>query len=184
MSGGAGAPAGGARADGLWAGRLVGRVSAACGLLLLLIFIAMRLSTTVLRTFAFVPFFDQKTRWDAPGLMAAHLIAALLLLAVGLLLLRRHRLAPWAFLAGGWGGLVCVVLALWPGDNLRREAGLALRMAERRGLAAPGTTFFDLVWQQVTPGMIAGAALFLLLWLGLLLLGTAHVLRRRGQYRG
>lgn len=183
MNDAASAKAAAAGSSSMWVGRTVGLVSVVVGGLLALIWIAMRLSTAVLRKFAFIPFFDHKCRFDNTGLMITHLVVALLLIAVGLLILRRHRLAVPAFLLAGWGGLVFSAVALWPGTNLRSEMALGLKMAQRMGRVGPDATFMDLVKSQVPTGVFVILGLFLAIWLILLVAGSVHLLRRREEYR-
>jgi len=173
---------GAAPPPGLLAGRVVGIASLVSGSLLTLLWIGMRFSVRLVRTFAFIPFFDHKRRFDDFGLLITHLVVALLLVGVGLLILQRRRWAVPAFLVCGWGGLLFSLVALWPGDQLRREMELGLKMAQRMGRAAPDATFYDLILQEVPPAAWAGLGAFLLVWLALLTVGTVHLLRQRRHY--
>ncbi|RMF76009.1 MAG: hypothetical protein D6738_02245, partial [Acidobacteria bacterium] len=127
---------------------------------------------------ALVPFFDRLRVWTHPLILGLEIAGGLVGIAVGVLLWRRHRWAPWAFLVAGWGGAVLLVAGLWPGDRVRMAMRMAVRQAERAG-APPGTTFYDLIPDSILLGLEVAASLLLLL----LVVGTLHVLIARRLYR-
>ena len=124
-----------------------------------------------------MPFFDRLRVPTHPTLAASLGAACACLALTGVLLLRRSRRAPLAFLLFGWGGLAGTVAALWPGDRMRFMMELAVTNAKRQG-ALPDTTFWDLV----PPNAVSGAVAFVAVWLLLLVAGSVHVLRQRATY--
>lgn len=125
-----------------------------------------------------VPFFGRLRVWNDPWVLGVEIAAGLAGIAVGVLLWRRHRLAPLAFLAAGWGGAVLVIAGLWPGSRVRLAMRMAVRQAERAGAPA-GTTFYDLIPDGVLLALEVATSLLVLL----LVVGTIHVVVARRLYR-
>lgn len=158
----------------------VGSLVAVCSLIaalailveLVLAFVAPRLAPVEI-----MPFFDRLRVPTHPPLAAAMGLACACLAVTGVLLLRRSRRAPLAFLLLGWGGLVFTVAALWPGERLRFMMDLAVTNAQRQG-ALPDTT----IWDLVPPNAVSAGVVFAVVWLLLLIAGSVHVLRQRAEY--
>lgn len=166
------------RASSAPAGVVVGSASVLFGAVLLLLWIQQRVAPQLLRLPP-VPFFDRLALSDRMGaLPVAQLVGALALLAAGFAVLGRRRLAPVLFTLLGWGGLAFTVVAVWPGDELRFKMRTAVNFAQKNGVAGTDATFWNLV-----PSRYAwGIGVFAALWLGLLVLGTVHLLRSRELY--
>jgi hypothetical protein len=158
----------------------VGSVVAVCSLiaaLALLVELVLAFVAPSLVPVEIMPFFDRLRVPTHPPLAATMGLACACLATTGILLLRRSRRAPLAFLLLGWGGMVFTVAALWPGERLRFMMNLAVTNAQRQG-ALPDTTFMDLV----PANAISAALAFGVIWLLLLIAGSVHVLRQRAEY--
>lgn len=162
---------------GLAAGRVLGGIVTALGLLLL---VHAPLAAWRPGSFAppLVPYFGRLRVWNDPWVLGTEIAAGLAGIVVGLLLWRRHRLAPTAFLVAGWGGAALTIAAFWPGDRVRLAMRMAVRQAERAG-APPGTTFYDLIPDGVLLVLEVVTSLLVLL----LVVGTIHVVVARRVYR-
>ena len=158
----------------------VGSLVAVCCLvaaLALLVELVLAFSAPSLAPLEIMPFFDRLRVPTHPPLAATMGLACACLASTGVLLLRRSRRAPLAFLLLGWGGLVFTMAALWPRERLRFMMDLAVTNAQRQG-ALPDTTFMDLV----PPNALSGTIAFAVVWLLLLVVGSVHVLRQRAEY--
>jgi hypothetical protein len=159
-------------------GSFVGAASAFFGCVLLIVWLQQRAAPRLLRLPP-APFFDRLVAWDRLSAMSvAQVVAAVTLLAAGAAILGRHRFALPLFILTGWGGAIFTVAAIWPGDGLRFKMRTAVNAAQKYGSAASQTTFWDLV----PSSYVIGAALFAALWFGLLVAGTAHLVRWRFAY--
>jgi hypothetical protein len=159
-------------------GGLVGGVSCFAGLLAAVSWPLIRFVPSIRATVPPLPMFDSLRMWHGPFVGAMQLVVAVLLLVVGWGLLSRRRWAPGAFLLTGWGGLLFTALAFWPGHTVRSNVRLLMSFQRKSGAIPPDATFLDLVPPSLTVGLVG----FVVVWLGLLLAGTVHVIRRRDAY--
>lgn len=162
-------------------GRLLGVLSSAAGLALLGATGAALASTDIARQIPVFPFFDRLARIDSLPAGAVVALAGFLLLIAGWGLLGRRRFITWYYPLAGWLGFLGTLAALWPRERLWRLAEFALNGAKQSGQMPRSATVMDLV-HAVVPGWVWPAAIaFLVAWLLLLVAGTAHVRRRRGD---
>lgn len=159
--------------------RLVGGASGVAGVLLALYAVA-GLIPGFGKKFPLLPFFDRLYRPFHPLPVAVELVVAALLLFTCWAVLTAKPFARWLFLIGGWGGLVFTGAALWPGPRLKGMAEFAINAMIKKGELQEGATLSDLIQTFVPGWAYTAAGTFLVIWIGLLIVGTVSFARRKG----
>ncbi len=165
-------------APSLVVGRIVGLASCLVGLALFAGWVAVRISPVLGRRTFMLPYFDGPLILTKTSVLVLHLVVAVLLIGVGVLILRRHRFAPLAYIVTGWAGLLFTVIAAWPGPKYRGKIEFALEAQKNKGLLPKDTTWIDMVPTEV----FVGLGVFAAVWLLLLVAGTWHLRRQRAYY--
>jgi hypothetical protein len=164
-------------------GRFLGISAAAAAVGLLSGWVLLALS----KRGVLIPFYGSLRSPSSPGIALVVLCCCALLAVTGWALMGQRRIAVPLFLLGGWLGLVNSAAMLWPYERLRKLAQFALQTAKHRGVVGEDATLTDLVKSQLPPGsfsMLVGACgAVLVIWLVLLIAGSVHLVRQRGQYR-
>ena len=175
-------------------GRVLGLLTLFTGLLVGLTWVLARLAPGAIPV-SVVPFFDHLVGWQRPPgadfrqvvrlwkvFTWTHLVVSLLLLLSGGLLLARRRLARLVWPLAGWGGFVLAVAAAWPREHLLGLASFGLAALKKQGAAPEDATLVDLLFATVPWWALAGAVVFVVLWVFLLVAGTVHLFRRVDLY--
>ncbi len=175
-------------------GRVLGLLTVFTGVLVGGLWIVARVAPGAIPVGA-IPFFDYLVPWRRPPgadfrqivrlwkvFTWTHLAVAVLLLLSGGLLLARRRMARLLWPLTGWGGLVLAIAALWPREHLLGMMSFGLAALKKQGAAPADATLWDLVAATVPWWAFAGAVVFFVLWVFLLVAGTVHLFRRVDLY--
>jgi hypothetical protein len=158
---------------------ILAALSLAVGVLLLVHVGLVAWDEAVFSPTLLVPFFDGLEPWAGAPVRITELAFAGLAIVTAILLFARRRLAPWAFVVGGWGTLLFTIAALWPGDRIKVTLRMLVTTVERSQGLPPGSTRW---WDLVPTAAWTWAAIAVGLWLAILVLGSVHAVRRRRLY--